>query len=73
MKPSFPQKPPLLVQASTCLTTWRETAVRLPGPVEGDSWGAWLCSMVETPTWDVFPEHLLMCGLSRVLGTQTQG
>lgn len=26
IKPSLPQKPPLLVRASTCLTTWERTA-----------------------------------------------
>lgn len=31
MKPSFPPKFPLLVRASTCLTTWEEAAMRLRG------------------------------------------
>lgn len=31
MKPSFPQKPPLLVRASTCSTTWEEAVMRLVG------------------------------------------
>lgn len=31
MKPSFPQKPPLLVRASTCSTTWEEAVMRLGG------------------------------------------
>lgn len=31
MKPSFPQKPPLLVRVSTCLTTWEKVATRLRG------------------------------------------
>lgn len=35
MKPSFPQKPPLLVLASTCLTTWEQAAIRLCGWAAG--------------------------------------
>lgn len=59
MKPSFPQNPPLLVRASTCLTTWEEAAMRLSGWAAGSQPAAprsqGLCPAAQGPRKNLRP------------------